>query len=71
MKKFNFAALLPGFLALNNSVWASDSAIGASDMPAMSLNEHDMVIAPLNTDVPLKWSTKTGHSFRVFPEQSL
>ncbi|EEW2316035.1 His-Xaa-Ser repeat protein HxsA, partial [Escherichia coli] len=25
MKKFNFAALLPGFLALNNSVWASDS----------------------------------------------
>ncbi|ENC4602998.1 TPA: His-Xaa-Ser repeat protein HxsA, partial [Escherichia coli] len=23
MKKFNFAALLPGFLALNNSVWAS------------------------------------------------
>ncbi|MFH7118658.1 His-Xaa-Ser repeat protein HxsA, partial [Klebsiella pneumoniae] len=22
MKKFNFAALLPGFLALNNSVWA-------------------------------------------------
>ncbi|EHA0356340.1 His-Xaa-Ser repeat protein HxsA, partial [Klebsiella pneumoniae] len=26
MKKFNFAALLPGFLALNNSVWASDSS---------------------------------------------
>jgi hypothetical protein len=41
MKKFNFAALLPGFLALNNSVWASDSSTGASDLPGMTLNEHD------------------------------
>lgn len=43
MKKFNFAALLPGFLALNNSVWASDSSTGASDLPGMTLNEHDLV----------------------------
>ena len=28
------------------------------------LTPHDFYIA-------LKWSTKTGHSFRVFPEQSL
>lgn len=54
MKKFNFAALLPGFLALNNSVWASDSSTGASDLPGMTLNEHDLVIAPLNTEVPLQ-----------------
>lgn len=47
MKKFNFAALLPGFLALNNSVWASDSSTGASDLPGMTLNEHDLVIAHL------------------------
>lgn len=47
MKKFNFAALLPGFLALNNSVWASDSSTGANDLPGMTLNEHDLVIAPL------------------------
>ncbi len=24
-----------------------------------------------SVEVSLKWSTKTGHSFRVFPEQSL
>ena len=62
MKKFNFAALLPGFLALNNSVWASDSSTGASDLPGMTLNEHDLVIAPLNTEVPFYIAGHRSHS---------
>lgn len=61
MKKFNFAALLPGFLALNNSVWASDSSTGASDLPGMTLNEHDLVIAPLNTEVPFYIAGHRSH----------
>ncbi|NLS55555.1 DUF1883 domain-containing protein [Hafnia alvei] len=33
----------------------------------------NVVIEPAqnHTDLAMKWSTKTGHSFRVFPEQSL
>lgn len=62
MKKFNFAALLPGFSALNNSVWASDSSTGASDLPGMTLNEHDLVIAPLNTEVPFYIAGHRSHN---------
>ena len=62
MKRFNLAALLPGFLALNNSVWASDSSTGASDLPGMTLNEHDLVIAPLNTEVPFYIAGHRSHS---------
>lgn len=32
----------------------------------------DSHVCPEDADgEPVKWSTKTGHSFRVFPEQSL
>ena len=38
MKKFNFAALLPGFLALNNSVWASDSSTAIAITPLVGVS---------------------------------
>ena len=61
-EKFNFAALLPGFLALNNSVWANDSSTGARVIYGMTLNEHDLVIAPLNTEVPFYIAGHRSHS---------
>ncbi|WP_199062602.1 His-Xaa-Ser repeat protein HxsA [Serratia sp. ASV30] len=62
MKKINFAALLPGFLALNNSVWANDSATEIGNISNMSLSEHDLILAPLNTGVPFYIAGHRSHS---------
>ncbi|WP_272521180.1 His-Xaa-Ser repeat protein HxsA [Providencia sp. PROV202] len=59
MKKWNLAALLPGFLALNNQVFA-DTAIVPNAENTFSPN--DLIFAPLNTETPLYIAGHRSHS---------
>lgn len=59
MKKWNLAALLPGFLVLNNQVFA-DSAITFKN--EQSYQPDDLIFAPLNTETPIYIAGHRSHS---------
>ena len=61
MKRFfNFAALLPGFLTLNSSVFADASGLNAPKVDNLGLDS--LALSPLNAETPLFIASHRSHS---------
>lgn len=61
MKRFfNFAALLPGFLTLNSSVFADDNGFDTPEVDSFGLG--GLALSPLNAETPLYIAAHRSHS---------